>query len=105
MYDFQGSALSELTPEPKPDRLLAKATLVKARCLRALDNPAEAVEAIFEALRLLSPLADRHRAKLRRELRELLDELGAIDRKSLQLSPAAEIAALLDASNDPMLQR
>jgi hypothetical protein len=58
--------------------------------------------AIIEILRLLSPLAGRHPAKLHRELRELLDEPGVADREALAASPAAEIAAwIIPASSCP----
>jgi hypothetical protein len=75
---------------------LAKATLVKARCLRALGQPGDSAIVINDGLTLLSTLIERHRAKLRRVLGDLLAELSEVDPDSVAASPAAEIASLLE---------
>jgi hypothetical protein len=74
---------------------LAKAALVQARCVRAINHPAQGTEIITANLSLLQPLIDRHGAKLGRVLRDMLDELKEISPESLQRSPALEIEASL----------
>ncbi|WP_295384312.1 toll/interleukin-1 receptor domain-containing protein [uncultured Thiodictyon sp.] len=75
---------------------LAKATLIQARCLRALDRPDDSATAIKDGLMLLSPLIERHQAKLGRVLRELMAELNEVAPESVANSPVAEIARLLE---------